>query len=174
MTSVDTPDELTAVVNFSVAKPFPYGPFVGAQAPIIQKAQFAECLGPKAPECTTENFGPIGTGPFVVTDFRTNDVFTAVANENYRDASKPAFASVTFKGGGDAAAAGRAVHETGEFDYAWNLQLAPDVLSGMAEAGLGENVVSFGTSVERILINLTDVSADLGDCLLYTSPSPRD
>ncbi len=161
--SVDTPDELTVVVNFSVAKPFPYGPFVGAQAPIIQKAQFAECLGPKAPECTDENFGPIGTGPFVVTDFRTNDVFTAVANENYREEGKPAFASVTFKGGGDAAAAGRAVHETGEFDYAWNLQLAPDVLSGMAEAGLGENVVAFGTSVERIMINMTDPSAELGE-----------
>ncbi len=161
--SVDTPDELTVVVNFSVAKPFPYGPFVGAQAPIIQKAQFAECLGPKAPECTDENFGPIGTGPFVVTDFRTNDVFTAVANENYREAGKPAFASVTFKGGGDAAAAGRAVHETGEFDYAWNLQLAPDVLSGMAETGIGENVVAFGTSVERIMINMTDPSAELGE-----------
>ncbi len=161
--NVDTPDDLTVVVNFSVAKPFPYGPFVGAQAPIIQKAQFAECLGPKAPECTDENFGPIGTGPFVVTDFRTNDVFTAVANENYREAGKPAFASVTFKGGGDAAAAGRAVHETGEFDYAWNLQLAPDVLSGMAETGLGENVVAFGTSVERIMINMTNPSADLGE-----------
>ena len=143
--SVETPDELTAVVSFSVAKPFPYGPFVGAQAPIIQKAQFAECLGPKAPECSEENFGPIGTGPFVVTDFRPNDVFTAVANENYREEGKPAFASVTFKGGGDATSAGRAVHETGEFDYAWNLQLAPDVLASMAEAGLGENVVAFGT-----------------------------
>ena len=50
--SVDTPDAQTVVVNFGVAKPFPYGPFVGAQAPILQKAQFAECMGPKAPECT--------------------------------------------------------------------------------------------------------------------------
>ena len=161
--SVDTPDDLTVIVNFSVPKPFPYGPFVGAQAPIIQKAQFAECLGPKAPECSEENFGPIGTGPFVVTEFRPNDVFTAVANENYRDPNKPAFASVTFKGGGDATAAGRAVHETGEFDYAWNLQLAPDVLSKMAEAGLAENVVAFGTSVERILLNQTNIDPSLGD-----------
>lgn len=161
--SVDTPDDRTVIVNFSVPKPFPYGPFVGAQAPIIQAAQFADCLGPRAPECTDENFNPIGTGPFVVEEFRTNDVITLAANENYREADKPAFATVTFKGGGDAAAAGRAVHETGEFDYAWNLQLAPDVLSGMAEAGLGINVVSFGTSVERILLNMTDVDPSLGE-----------
>jgi peptide/nickel transport system substrate-binding protein len=163
VTSVETPDDLTVVVSFGVAKPFPYGPFVGAQAPIIQKAQFAECMGPKAPECTEANFNPIGTGPFVVTEFKPNDVITLTANDNYREEGKPAFQTVNFKGGGDAAAAGRAVLETGEFDYAWNLQLAPEVLTQMEAAGKGKNVVSFGTSVERILVNLTDVSPDLGD-----------
>lgn len=161
--SVDTPDAQTVVVTFGVAKPFPYGPFVGAQAPIIQKAQFADCMGARAPECTEENFNPIGTGPFTVTEFRPNDVITLAANENYRDPNKPAFASVTFKGGGDATAAGRAVLETGEFDYGWNLQLAPDVLKKMEAAGKGKNVVSFGTSVERIMVNLTDVDPALGD-----------
>ncbi len=161
--SVDTPDKLTVVVNFAVAKPFPYGPFVGAQAPIIQKAQFANCMGPKAPECTEANFNPIGTGPFKVTEFKPNDVITLIANDNYRDSGKPAFKTVNFKGGGDAASAGRAVLETGEYDYAWNLQLAPEVLTQMEAAGKGKNVASFGTSVERILVNQTDVSAALGD-----------
>ncbi len=163
VTSVETPDELTTVVNFSVAKPFPYGPFVAYENPIIQAAQFADCLGPKAPECTEANFNPIGTGPFTVTDFRPNDVITYAANENYRDPNKPAFATVTFKGGGDATAAGRSVLETGEFDYAWNLQLAPDVLANMAAAGKGVTVSGFGTLVERIMVNLTDPSASLGD-----------
>lgn len=171
---VETPDDQTAIVKFSVAKPFPYGPFVGAQTPILQAAQFADCLGPKAPQCTEANFSPIGTGPFVVTEFRPNDVITYAANENYREAGKPAFATVTFKGGGDANAAGRAVHETGEFDYAWNLQLAPDVLSRMGEAGKGVNVVSFGTSVERIHINMTDPSPDLpeGERATVAHPHP--
>lgn len=160
---VETPDELTAIVHFGVAKPFPYGPFVGAQAPIIQAAQFADCLGAKAPECTDANFAPIGTGPFVVTDFRPNDVIQLEANQNYRDPNKPAFANVVFKGGGDAAAAGRSVLETGEFDYAWNLQLSPEVLSGMQAAGKGTVVSSFGTLVERIMINMTDPSAELGE-----------
>ena len=63
------------------------------------------------------------------------------ANPNYRDPAKPAFATVTFKGGGDAAAAGRAVLETGEFDYAWNLQLAPDVLAGHGRRRQGRGAV---------------------------------
>ena len=161
--SVETPDELTVVVKFGVAKPFPYGPFVGAQAPIIQKAQFENCMGPKAPECTEANFNPIGTGPFTVTEFKPNDVITLTANDNYRESGKPAFKTVNFKGGGDALAAGRAVLETGEFDYAWNLQLAPEVLTQMEAAGKGKNVAAFGTSVERILVNQTDVNPALGD-----------
>ncbi|VAV88290.1 ABC transporter, substrate-binding protein (cluster 5, nickel/peptides/opines) [hydrothermal vent metagenome] len=163
VTSVDTPDALTVVVRFSQAKPFPYGPFVGAQAPIIQKAQFKDCVGAQAASCTEQNFNPIGTGPFVVTDFRPNDVIQLEANQNYRDPAKPAFAKVLFKGGGDANAAGRSVLETGEFDYAWNLQLAPDVLANMEAAGKGKVISAFGTSVERIMINFTDVSASLGD-----------
>ncbi len=174
VTSVDTPDDLTIVVNFGVSKPFPYGPFVGAQAPILQAAQFADCMGPKAPECTEANFNPIGTGPFVVTEFRPNDVITLAANENYREPGKPAFATVTFKGGGDATAAGRSVLETGEFDYAWNLQLAPDVLSAMQAAGKGELLSTFGTLVERIEVNLTDSDPALGDQRgVIGNPNPR-
>ncbi|MEL6645341.1 MAG: peptide ABC transporter substrate-binding protein [Pseudomonadota bacterium] len=160
--SVETPDDLTVVVNFEGPTPNPYGPFVGGESPILQAAQFAECLGAAAPECTDANFNPIGTGPFTVTEFKPNDVITMAANENYRDPAKPAFASVTFKGGGDATAAGRAVMETGEFDYAWNLQLAPDVIAGMEAAGNGTPVAGFGPLVERIMINQTNPDPALG------------
>ncbi len=159
--TVEAVDPLTVKVTFKEPKPVPYAAFVGGQSPIIQKAQFQDCLGAKAPECTEANFGPIGTGPFVVTDFKPNDVIQMAANENYREEGKPAFAKVTFKGGGDAAAAGRAVMETGEFDYAWNMQLAPDVLAKMAEGGKGTPISAFGTLVERIEMNMTDPSPDL-------------
>ena len=159
--NVETPDAQTIVVTFNQPKPNPYGPFVGGQSPIIQAAQFAECTGAKAPECTDANFGPIGTGPFVVDDFRPNDVIQMSANPNYRDPAKPAFARLTFKGGGDAAAAGRSVLETGEFDYAWNLQLAPDVISRMESAGKGKAIAGFGPMVERLEMNLTNPSPDL-------------
>jgi peptide/nickel transport system substrate-binding protein len=162
ITSVDTPDDLTVIVTFAGPTPNPYGPFVGGESPILQAAQFAECLGARAPECTEANFNPIGTGPFVVTDFRPNDVITMAANPNYRDPAKPAFATVTFKGGGDAAAAGRAVMETGEFDYAWNLQLAPDVIAQMEAGGKGTPIAGFGPLMERIVINHTNPDPALG------------
>jgi peptide/nickel transport system substrate-binding protein len=154
--SFEAIDDLTVRINFAVPKPFPYGPFVGAESPIIQAAQFADCMGVNAQTCTDQNFGPIGTGPFVVTDFRANDVVTYAANENYRDADKPAFATVVFKGGGDAVSAARAVLETGEVDYAWNLQVEPEILAQLAQGGQGTVVTSFGTSVERLMVNLTN------------------
>lgn len=161
VSSVSIVDDLTVRISFDGPTPFPYGPHVGAESPILQKAQFENCMGTKAPECTEQNFNPIGTGPFVVTEFKPNDVITLKANENYRDPSKPAFATVTFKGGGDAAAAGRAVMETGEFDYAWNLQLAPDVIARMQDGGKGMAVAGFGPMVERILLNQTNPSSEL-------------
>jgi peptide/nickel transport system substrate-binding protein len=174
VTSVDIVDDLTVKVSFAQAMPNPYGPLMGGQSPIIQKAQFENCMGAKAPECTDANFGPIGTGPFRVTEFRTNDVIQMEANPNYRDPAKPAFATVTFKGGGDATAAGRAVLETGEFDYAWNLQLAPDVINKMAEAGVGTPISAFGSLVERIEMNLTDPSSSLpeGERSTVAHPHP--
>ncbi len=166
-------DSHTVRITFKSAKPYPYDVFGGAATPILQRAQFKDCLGDKAPSCSKENFNPVGTGPFVVKEFRPNDVIQYVANPNYRDPAKPAFATMTLKGGGDAAAAGRAVMETGEFDYAWNLQLAPDVLARMGKGGKGKTVAAFGTLVERIETNLTDPSAKHGDARATTKhPHP--
>lgn len=173
VTSVEALDDLTIKISFSDPKPNPYLPLVGAQSPIIQKAQFAECMGAKAPECTAANFGPIGTGPFKVVEFRTNDVISLEANPNYRDPAKPRFATMTFKGGGDAEGAGRAVLETGEFDYAWNLQLAPTVINKMVEAGKGQALSAFGTLVERIEVNMTNPSPSLPEGERSTAKHPH-
>ena len=96
-----------------------------------------------------------------------------VANDNYRDPNKPAFATLLFKGGGDATGAGRSVMETGEFDYAWNLQLAPDVIAKMESAGKGKVIVGFGPSVERIEINMTDPSPLLDADTRATRKAPH-
>ena len=170
---VEAVDDLTVKVTFKAPKYNPYQAFVGGTSPIIQKAQFQECLGAKAPECTDANFGPIGTGPFRVTDFKPNDVITMEANPEYRDPAKPAFATVNFKGGGDAAAAARAVMETGEYDYAWNTQLAPDIQEQMKAAGKGVFVNGFGTLVERIEMNMTDPSPDLPEGERSTAKHPH-
>ena len=174
ITGIEAVDDRTVTITFAQPTPFPWVAFVGAQSPILQAAQFADCLGAAAAQCTEANTMPIGTGPFRVTEFLPNDVVSFEANPKYRDPAKPSFATVTFKGGGDAAAAARAVLETGEFDYAWNLQLAPDVLASMEGAGMGQVVSAFGTNVERIEINLTDPSADLpeGERSTVAHPHP--
>ena len=173
ITAIETPDELTIVITFSGPKPNPYTAFVGGTSPILQAAQFANCLGAAASTCTDQNFGPIGTGPFVVTEFKTNDTVSLAANTNYRDPAKPAFATMTVKGGGDAEAAARAVMETGEFDYAWNTQINPELQAAMAGGGKGVFLNGFGTLVERIEMNMTDPSADLPEGERSTTKHPH-
>jgi peptide/nickel transport system substrate-binding protein len=161
--NVEAIDDLTVQITFEAPTPFPYGPFGSYLAPIIQKAQFEECIGAAAQQCSEANSFPIGTGPYVVSEFRANDVVIFTANENYRDANKPHFAEVVMKGGGDAAGAARAVLETGEADYAWNLQVEPEILSPMEAAGQGTIVNAFGGNVERIMINFTNPDPALDD-----------
>jgi peptide/nickel transport system substrate-binding protein len=173
ITAIETPDDLTIVIKFSGPKPNPYTAFVGGTSPILQAAQFANCLGAAASTCTEQNFGPIGTGPFVVTEFKTNDTVSLAANPNYRDPAKPAFATMTVKGGGDAEAAARAVMETGEFDYAWNTQINPELQAAMAGGGKGVFLNGFGTLVERIEMNMTDPSADLPEGERSTTKHPH-
>ena len=160
--SMDAMGDHEFTINFDGPKAYPYLPFVTQTTPVLQAAQFANCLGTQMSACSDENFGPIGTGPFMVEEFRPNDVVTYLRNPNFRDAAdgKPFFDRVIFKGGGDAESAARAVLETGEADYAWNLQVSPAVLNVMEAAGQGQVIVAYGQSMERILINFTDVSPD--------------
>lgn len=170
---IETPDELTVVIHFKEPRPNPFTAFTGAQSPVLQKAQFEACTGAAASTCTQQNFNPIGTGPWVVKEFRTNDVVTFEANPHYRDPAKPAFATAMIKGGGDAASAARSVLETGEFDYAWNTQVAPDVLAQMKAAGKGETLAAFGTLVERLELNMTDGSSDQPEGERSTAKHPN-
>ena len=161
--AVTAVDDHTVRITFDAPMPFPYAPFVGSIVPILQQRQFAHCTGAAAPSCTAENFAPIGTGPFAVAEFRPNDVVRYVANDRYRDPDLPAFSSVLLKGGGDAVSAARAVLVTGEFDYAWNLQVEPEILADMERAGKGEVLSAFGTFVERLVVQKTNPDPALGN-----------
>ena len=160
---VEAVDRHSVRITFNVPMPFPYAPFVGSVSPVIQEKQFAACTGARGPACANQNFGPVGTGPFKVREFRPNDMVLYELNDNYRDDNQPAFSSVLLKGGGDAVSAARAVLETGEFDYAWNLQVEPEILDAMAAAGRGEVVSAFGSLVERLVVQLSNPDPALGD-----------
>jgi peptide/nickel transport system substrate-binding protein len=165
ITSVEAADATTVVITFEGPQPFPYQAFVTYQSPILQRAQFADCMAEAAATCTDQNNGPIGTGPFVIDEFRTNDTAAYSLNENYRGIAegKPFFGSVTIVGGGDAESSARAVLQTDEADYGWNLQVLPDVLNPMQAEGNGVLLGAFASNVERIMVNQTDPDPALGD-----------
>ena len=160
--SVEAVDDRNVKITFNDPKPFPYDQFVGYLNPIIQRAQFADCVGAAAAACSDQNFAPVGTGPYMVVELRPEDTVTYEFNPLWRGNAQgePFFGNVTIKGGGDAEAAARSVLEIGEADYAWNLQVAPEILNPMADAGNGEVIVSFTANVEHINLNQTDNRAD--------------
>ena len=160
--SVEALDSSTILITFDSPTPYPYNAFVGANTPIISSVQFADCVGAAAQTCNEQNTAPLGTGPYRIVDFKVNDVVVYERNPYYH--GEPAyFDTVIFKGGGDAASAARAVLETGEADYGWNLQVEPEILRDMEAAGLGKVVAAFAGNVERVLVNQTNPHPDLGD-----------
>jgi len=162
VTNVEAVDDLTVTVTFEAPTPYPFVPFVGYTNPILQRAQFADCVGDAAKSCTEQNFQPIGTGPYVVTELRPEDTVLYEMNPNYRGIAegKPFFGTIEIKGGGDAEAAARSVLEIGEADYAWNLQVAPEILGPMEAAGIGTVYAGFNSSVEHINLNQTNPDGD--------------
>jgi peptide/nickel transport system substrate-binding protein len=165
ISTVEAIDAKTVKVTFASPTPYPYNAFVSYQAPIIQKAQFEACIGVAAQGCTDQNFGPIGTGPYMIREFRTNDTAVYDFNPNYRGVpdGKPFFGEVLIKGGGDADASARSVLQLGEADYGWNLQVDPTVLESLEAEGIGTVKAGFASNVERLMVNQTNPAADLGD-----------
>ena len=163
--SVDAVDDRTVTITFDGPTSFPYSPFVTYNGPILQATQFADCLGASAVGCMEANQQPIGTGPYVVADFSSNESVRYEFNPLYRgvDYGVPYFGEVMMQGGGDATAAARAVLQLNEADYAWNLQVEPDVLESLAEGGGGSIVTAFATAVERLMLNQTNPDPSLGE-----------
>jgi peptide/nickel transport system substrate-binding protein len=94
-------------------------------------------------------------------------------NPNFRDANAPFFDTVLLKGGGDAPSAARAVLQTGDFDYGWNLQVDAAVLAQLEQGGKGTVVPGNGSSCERLLINFTDPNKEVdGERSSLKAPHP--
>lgn len=162
VSGMEAVDDTTLRITFDEPTPNPYLPFVSAQSPILQQAQFADCTGAAAAGCTEANQFPIGTGPYRVTEFRSEDTVLYEMNPEYRGIpdGKPFFGTVEIKGGGDAAGAARSVLEVGDADYAWNLQVAPTVIAEMEARNIGTVHVGFAANVEHINLNQTDPRSD--------------
>ncbi|MGD9715433.1 MAG: ABC transporter substrate-binding protein, partial [Thermomicrobiales bacterium] len=118
---------------------------------------------------------PIGTGPYTIESFKENDQIIYVANENYREPNKPFFATVNLKGGGDSDSAAVAVLQTGDWDFAWNLQVGWDILQQLEESGgQGKVYATPPTNTERIMYNFSDPNVEVdGERSSLQVPNPR-
>lgn len=169
--SVDPVEDssLSIRITFTAPRIYPYTLFVGASSPVLQKAQFVNCVGETAQGCRMENLHPVGTGPYKITDFtisesdtEINSTLTYEINEHFR-ATERLFSKVVIKGGGDAVTAARAVLEKGEADYAWNLQIGPQTLKSLEEIGKGTVRPAFASLVEHLVVNFSNPGPALGD-----------
>ncbi|MEO8310323.1 MAG: peptide ABC transporter substrate-binding protein [Caldimonas sp.] len=148
-------DDYTVLVSFKKPTPFWATAFVAAEGMIIPKHLFGPYAGAKSRDAPT-NLKPIGTGPYKFVDFKPGDIVLGEINKNYHMPNRPFFDTIEMKGGGDATSAARAVLQTGEYDYAWNLQVEDEVLKRMEAGGKGKVHVVPGGDIEFIQVNITD------------------
>ena len=148
-------DALTVRVDFARALPFWAQAFVGTQGMIIPKHLFDAYRGAKSRDAPN-NLKPVGTGPYKFVDFTPGDMVRGAINTNYHQPNRPFFDTIEMKGGGDAVSAARAVLQTGEFDYAWNLQVEDEILTRLEQGGKGRVNIIPGGDIEFIQFNFTD------------------
>jgi peptide/nickel transport system substrate-binding protein len=153
--TVEKIDQHAVLVKFQQPTPFWADAFVGWAGCIIPKHLFADYMGAKSRDAPT-NLKPVGTGPYLFKDFKPGDLVTGVINPDYHLPNRPYFDSIEMKGGGDAVSAARAVLQTGEYDFAWNLQVEDEILVRLEKGGKGHVVISPGGSIEHLQLNNTD------------------
>jgi len=152
---IDKLDSHTVKITFKKPTPFWADPFCGVRGMIIPKHLFEAFKGGKSREAPN-NLKPVGTGPFRFVDFKPGDIVRAEINPNYHIPNRPFFDQLEMKGGGDAISAARAVIQTGEYDYAWNMQVEDDILKRLEQGGRGRADIVAGGNIEHIQLNNTD------------------
>jgi peptide/nickel transport system substrate-binding protein len=157
---VERIDSHTVRVAFERPTPFWAQAFVGVGGLIIPKHLFEPYKGAKSREAPA-NLKPVGTGCYVFSDFRPGDLVAGKINPNYHEANRPHFDAIEMKGGGDAVSAARAVLQTGEFDFAWNMQVEDDILKRLEAGGKGKLNIVPGGAVEMIFLNFSDPWAEV-------------
>ena len=152
---IDKLDSHTVKLVFTKPQPFWADAFCGPRGMLIPKHVFEPYRGAKSREAPG-NLKPVGTGAYRFVDFKPGDVVRAEANPAYHVANRPFFDALEMKGGGDAVSAARAVLQTGEYDYAWNMQVEDDILRRLEQGGKGRVNIWPTGNPEHIQCNFTD------------------
>ncbi len=170
--TVEKIDDHTIKVIFKKPTPYWADAFVGIRGMIIPKHLFADYKGSKSREAPN-NLKPVGTGAYKFVEFRPGDLVRGERNPNYYKPNRPFFDTIEIKGGGDAVSAARAVLQTGEYDYAWNLQVEDEILKKLEAGGKGKVAIAEGGDIEFIAINRNDPWTEVdGERASMKNPHP--
>ena len=151
-------DALTVRVVFD--KPQPFWPGGYSLVRLIPKHLFSAYGGNKSREAPA-NLKPVGTGPYKFVEFKPGDMLRGELYAGYHLPNRPYFDSIEMKGGGDAVSAARAVLQTGEYDFAWNLQVEDEILKRLEAGGKGRVDFSPGGATEAIHLNFADPNTEV-------------
>jgi peptide/nickel transport system substrate-binding protein len=148
-------DDHTIRVEFKQATPFWADAFVGVAGMILPKHLFEAYKGDKSRDAPT-NLAPVGTGPYMFVGFKPGDLVQGKLNPDYHEPNRPYFDTIELKGGGDAVSAARAVLQTGEYDYGWNIQVEDEILKRLEASGKGHIAIVASGNIEHIQLNNAD------------------
>jgi peptide/nickel transport system substrate-binding protein len=152
---VEKLDDFTVVVRFPQPTPFWADAFAGPRGMLIPRHLYADFTGARSRDAPA-NLRPVGTGPYRFVDFKPGDLVRGELNPDYHVANRPHFDRIEMKGGGDAVSAARAVLQTGEYDFAWNLQVEDEILQRLENGGKGRVVITEASAMEHVSLNNTD------------------
>jgi peptide/nickel transport system substrate-binding protein len=153
-------DDHAIKVEFQKPRPFWADAFVSVRGLLVPKHLFEKYKGANSREAPT-NLSPVGTGPYQFVDFKPADLVRGKINPHYHMPNRPYFSAVEMKGGGDAVSAARAVLQTGEYDFAWNMQVEDELLKRLEEGGAGKVVIFASGNIEHIELNNTDPNKEV-------------
>jgi len=148
-------DDHTVKLVFKRPTPYWADAFCSAAGMVLPRHVFEPFRGGKSREAPA-NLKPVGTGPYRYVDFKPGDVLHAEINSAYHVQNRPYFDTVEMKGGGDPVSAARAVLQTGEYDYAWGVQMEHEILKRLEQSPKGRFVIGRTANVEYIQLNQTD------------------
>src|SRR5271170_5128828 len=128
-----------------------------ANVMIIPKHLFQDFKGGSSRDAPA-NLKPVGTGPYRFVDFKPGDLILGERNPAYHLPNRPYFDTIELKGGGDAVSAARAVIQTGEYDYAGNMQVEDEILLRLENGGHAKGRIEIvrAMGIENIQLNRTD------------------
>ncbi|HEY9881500.1 MAG TPA: peptide ABC transporter substrate-binding protein [Leptolyngbyaceae cyanobacterium] len=151
--SVEAVDKQTVKITFAEPTAAWSIPFTGQTGVVLPKHVFEKFNNFQA-RSAQANVQPIGTGPYTVLAFSPGKIIYN-PNTTYWGGA-PAFKSIELTGGIAPYAAARDVLRAGTADFANNIQVEASALKDLEKDAQGRLITTFGSNVERIMLNFSN------------------